>query len=143
MGQINWGRVIGGGLLAGLVMNVSEYLLHGVVLNAEGKASMDEWNRLGLHVSDSPHYLMILVGITFVLGILALWTYAAIRPRFGPGPRTALVAGTAMWFFAYVWGYLGVRPYQIFSDRTLLLAAIWGLAEINLTALLGAWLYRE
>ena len=77
------------------------------------------------------------------MGIAVTWLYAAIRPRFGPGPRTALVAGTAMWLFAYVWGYLGVRPYQIFSDPTLLLAALWGLLEINLTALLGAWLYRE
>jgi hypothetical protein len=27
-----------------------------------------------------------------------MWLYAAIRPRYGPGPKTAAVAGFALWF---------------------------------------------
>ncbi|HSE60477.1 MAG TPA: hypothetical protein VLA99_17380 [Nitrospiraceae bacterium] len=27
----------------------------------------------------------------------ALWLYAAIRPRFGAGPKTALYAGLGVW----------------------------------------------
>ncbi len=30
MGQINLARVVGGGLLAGLIMNISEYVLHAI-----------------------------------------------------------------------------------------------------------------
>ena len=32
MGKINFGRVLLGGLVAGLVINIGEYLLNGVVL---------------------------------------------------------------------------------------------------------------
>ena len=34
MGRINVGRVVGGGLLAGLVLNVQDFLVHGVMLKA-------------------------------------------------------------------------------------------------------------
>src|SRR5437667_4515115 len=37
----------------------------------------------------------------FVLGVLLVWLYAAIRPRFGPGPKTSLIAGLVLWFLAY------------------------------------------
>ena len=32
-----------------------------------------------------------------VMGIGLIWLYAAIRPRYGPGPRTAAIAGFVMW----------------------------------------------
>lgn len=40
----------------------------------------------------------------FALGLVLVWLYAAIRPRFGAGPRTAIIAGVAVWFLAYVTG---------------------------------------
>ena len=106
MGQISWGRVIGGGLMAGVVMNISQFVLHGVVLRAQGEALMNEWNKLGIKIAPDPTLLTILIAVTFLLGILAIWTYAAIRPRFGPGPKTALIAGLAVWAMSYF--YAGV-----------------------------------
>ena len=35
--------------------------------------------------------------IDFLFGILIVWTYAAMRPRFGPGPKTALIAGITLY----------------------------------------------
>src|ERR1022692_4260888 len=37
----------------------------------------------------------------FAAGIIAVWLYAAMRPRFGPGPRTAIRAGAAVWLLAH------------------------------------------
>jgi hypothetical protein len=37
----------------------------------------------------------------FVVGIAAIWLYAAIRPRYGPGAATALRAGFAVWLFVH------------------------------------------
>ncbi|MGH9579875.1 MAG: hypothetical protein ACRD2R_02680, partial [Terriglobales bacterium] len=31
------------------------------------------------------------------MGIWAMWLYAAIRPRYGPGPKTAAIAGFGWW----------------------------------------------
>ena len=51
MGKINMGRVIGGGLLAGLVMNISEFVLHAIVLRADGEAVMADLNSRGYNVN--------------------------------------------------------------------------------------------
>ena len=144
MGQINIGRVIGAGLLAGLVMNISQFLIHGVVLQAEGAQLASEWQRLGLPVSQDPKMLGILVGITFVLGILAVWTYAAIRPRFGPGPRTAIIAGVAVWamsyFYAGVYVFAGV---QVLPMKLTWSPVLWSLIEVPVATMVGGWMYKE
>ena len=144
MGQINMGRVIGGGLLAGLVMNISEFVLHAVVLRADGEQLMADWDKMGIHVAPDPKMLGILVGITFVLGILAVWTYAAIRPRFGPGPKTALCAGLAVWALSYF--YAGVYVYAgivIMPMKLTWLPVAWSLFEVPIATMVGAWLYKE
>ena len=41
------------------------------------------------------------VFFAFLLGIVTVWLYAAIRPRFGAGAKTAVIAGLFVWFFAY------------------------------------------
>ena len=38
----------------------------------------------------------------FLVGIFAVWLYAAIRPRYGAGPKTALCAGAAVWGIGYL-----------------------------------------
>jgi len=144
MGQINWGRVIGGGLLAGLVMNISEFVLHTVVLRADGEKLMEDWNKLGLKIAPDPMMLTWLIVITFVLGVLAVWTYAAIRPRFGPGPKTAICAGLAVWAMSYL--YAGVYVYAgivILPLKLTWVPVAWGLVETPVATLAGAWLYKE
>jgi hypothetical protein len=144
MGKINAGRVILGGLVAGLVMNASEAFLHAGVLAADGAKLLEDWKRLGLEVDIRPELLFWLIGITFVLGILAVWTYAAIRPRFGPGARTALYAGLAVWAMSYL--YAGVyldAGIVVVPAKLAWLPVAWGLVEIPLATLLGAWVYRE
>jgi hypothetical protein len=141
---MNWGRVIGGGLLAGLIMNISEFVLHAIVLKADGEALMKDWNARGFNIQEDPNMLMLLVGITFVLGILAVWTYAAIRPRFGAGPSTAVCAGLAVWAMAYL--YAGVYLHagiMIYPAKLTWLPVAWGLVELPVATLAGAWLYKE
>ncbi|MGH9818299.1 MAG: hypothetical protein ACRD5F_11975 [Candidatus Acidiferrales bacterium] len=146
MGRINWGRVILGGLVAGLIMNVSEFVLHAIVLGEEGRQLIQEWNRLGLYASAEadPAMLTWLIALTFVLGVLAVWTYAAIRPRYGAGPKTALCAGMAVWAMSYF--YAGVYVYAgigVVPQRLVWIPVIWGLVEMPIATLAGAWLYRE
>ncbi|HEV8383654.1 MAG TPA: hypothetical protein VGQ11_02200 [Candidatus Acidoferrales bacterium] len=144
MGQINWGRVIGGGLMAGVVMNVSEFLLHAVVLRADGQALMEQWNRQGFNIKEDPTLLSILIGVTFLLGVLAVWTYAAIRPRFGPGPKTAIIAGLAVWAMSYF--YAGVYVYAgivILPAKLVWCPVVWSLFEVPIATLIGGWFYKE
>jgi len=144
MGKINVGRVIGAGLLAGLIMNVSQFVLHAVVLAGDGAKLMEDWKKLGLNIEPDPMLLLWLVAVTFGLGVMALWTYAAIQPRFGPGPRTAVVAGLAVWALSYF--YAGVYVYAgmvILPMKLTWLPVAWSLVEVPVATLVGAWLYKE
>jgi len=138
MRRINWWRVVLGGLAAGVLCNVSGITLAHFFMRAEVDAVMKRLNlTFGLDVA------LLHVSMRLALGLAAVWLYAAIRPRFGPGPRTACVAGIVLWLFTYCFALAGMWSYHIFASRLLLIAAVWGLAEVLLCALLGGGLYRE
>jgi hypothetical protein len=139
MGGINFGRVVLGGLLSGLVINISEFLLNGVVFAQDIDAAM---RRLNLPpVGGNAIAIFVIFG--FVLGIAAIWFYAAIRPRFGPGVKTALCAGSAVWFFAYLYPNIGQAVLGFFPVGLITISVVWGLVEILLATTAGAWLYTE
>lgn len=95
MGKINLQRVVLGGRRAGLVLNVVDYLLYGVLLADDFNAAMQN---LGLGPMGSSLIVRFVV-LDFLYGIALIYLYAAIRPRFGPGPKTAVKPGeTALVF---------------------------------------------
>ena len=61
-----------GGLLAGLIMNVSEFVLHAIVLGPDGEKLAERWRQAGLVGEPDPSLLGWLVVATFALGVLAL-----------------------------------------------------------------------
>lgn len=140
MGNINWGRVLLGGIVAGVVVNVVEYTLHAVILDPDWKAAMAA---LGQPTQEDPADIMIYVGLGFLIGILAVCYYAAIRPRFGAGPKTAVFAGLGVWALAYLVPTIGMVPSGLFPNRLLWLPVVVGIVELPLATMVGAWLYKE
>jgi hypothetical protein len=142
MKHINLPRVLLGGLVAGTVMNASEAALHGGVLAAPAAALFARYQVPDL-TSAAPMVSLILM--TYVLGTAAVWLYAAIRPRFGPGAKTAIVAGLAVWVTAHLWSgvYLGMGFMGLVTPELAFLPVLWGLVEAPLGTLAGAWVYRE
>jgi hypothetical protein len=137
--HIDMTRVVLGGLLAGLVINISEFVLNGMVLGADMQAALA---RLNLPpVSGNAIAVFLVMG--FILGIVLVWLYAAIRPRFGPGPTTAMYAGLVVWFLAYVYGSVGFLVMGMFPPRMMMIGVIWGLCELVIAAEAGGWVYRE
>src|SRR5437660_9529919 len=79
MVRTNRGRVILGGLLAGLVINIVEYITNGVVLKEGWGQAM---RALGKSAElNTGAIVMFNIG-GFLLGIAAVWLYAANRPRY-------------------------------------------------------------
>jgi hypothetical protein len=64
-------------------------------------------------------------------------------PRYGAGAKTALCAGAAVWFFAYVYPSVGMTAMGMFSGSVMALGVIWGLAELLVASVAGAWVYTE
>jgi len=44
------------------------------------------------------------IGISLANVIVVVWLYSAIRPRYGAGPKTALIAGLFLWFISVLNG---------------------------------------
>jgi len=79
----------------------------------------------------------------FAAGIIAVWLYAAIRPRFGAGLRTAIAAGAAVWLLAYAMKDAMMAFLHVFPLGLLLLVTAVGLVEVLIATSLGAYFYRE
>lgn len=140
MGKINWIRIVLGGLLAGVIIDVVESIENGVIL-------ADAWSTalvaLGRPAQISLFGLALFNLWGLGIGIMAVWTYSAIRPRFGPGPKTAIIAAVATWI---VGGALaGVFPVATGTapKRLMAITAAVGLAEMVVATLAGAYLYKE
>ena len=84
MAQLNSSRVIIGGLAAGLVMNVIDATTNGFLLGNRWMVETETLNP-GL-LAKASSGTMGWVVVDFILGVLTVWVYAAIRPRLGPGP---------------------------------------------------------
>jgi len=137
--KINMGRVLLGGLVAGLILNIGEWLLNGVVLAKDMKEFFAKCNL----PEPGTNFMVIAVTITFLLGIVIVFGYAAIRSRFGPGPKTAVIAAILAWFCVYLYQNLIGFGLGIVSLRLMLIALAWGLVEYILASLAGAALYNE
>jgi hypothetical protein len=138
MGKINWGRVIAGGIVAGIIINAFEYVTNGRVLAADWAAAMQT---LGRQMPPSAIPLFIVWG--FLVGISAIWLYAAARPRFGPGAGTAVLTGFAFWVIGYLFPNLVSWALAIFPSRLLAITTLVGLVEIVVASLAGAYIYKE
>lgn len=139
IGKINIVRVILGGLLAGLVINVGELMLNYGLLAERMELAYRE---LGLPLTGGGAVTAFVV-MGFGLGILVVWLYASVRPRFGPGPKTAVLTGFFVWLFAVLWPTLGSGLLGLFDADLLVFIAIWGMFEIVIATVAGAWLYQE
>src|SRR6267143_2476473 len=140
MGKINWGRVVLGGLLAGVVLNIVDFLTYGVWLKADMAAAM---TALGKSPAAMDSAIPLWVALDFVSGIGLVWLYAAIRPRFGAGVKTAVIAGLALWFFIGLMSAIGEAPMGLFPQRLYTMGAIVALIKIPLASVVGAYLYTE
>ncbi len=139
MGQINVGRVIAGGLLAGFVINISETILNLFVVAAPMEATLKARNLPALGGSA----IGVFVVLCFGVGISLIWLYAAIRPRYGAGPMTAICAAAAVWWFAFVFPHIGNLMMGFYPAGITALTTLWALAEVVLAALVGARVYQE
>ncbi|HEY8091724.1 MAG TPA: hypothetical protein VIF09_27860 [Polyangiaceae bacterium] len=95
---MNVRRILLGGLAAGLAMNLLDFVTNAILFK---KAWADAYAALHLAPSDAA------VGgfwtaFDLLAGILIAFLYAAMRPRFGAGVRTAVIAGGVEWLLVHM-----------------------------------------
>jgi hypothetical protein len=126
MSKITWWRVLGCGLLAGIVWIILGSLVTSL-LGREFAALPNNHLR-----APTPSFLVVNVVLDLLEGISILWLYAAIRPLYGPGAKTAGIAAFAWWFIVSLgdatWCSFGFFPPH--TVVPLMIGTLTGNAEV-------------
>lgn len=139
---MNTKKVLIGGIVAGVVMNVIDFVSNMYILGERMKAATDAFKPGLADQMMQGSAIVSNIVMDFVLGIALVWTYAAIRPRFGPGIRTATYAAVLFWILAGIFlsGYLHMG---IMSSGLWWTFAFIGLVNFLVSAWAGARFYSE
>ena len=139
---INNSKVLVGGIAAGIVLNVIDYLVYTRLIVDKVTAAAEAFKPgLGTSMMAS-NAITIYVIQDFIIGILLVWTYAAIRPRFGPGPKTAVTAAIAVWLIVATI-HAGDIALGMASTSLYVTEILIGLVTILIASWVGAKLYTE
>ncbi len=140
MSKVNTGRVLVAGLVAGLVIDVVDFVVNVPILGQQWK---DGTAALGVREgSVAMQSALGWICLDLFAGLFTAWLYAAIRPRFGAGAKTALCAGFAVWLLEHF--ALGSLFWNGLYPLALVVSSSVGGLVANLA---GGWvggkLYRE
>jgi MFS family permease len=136
---MNGKRIVLGGMLAGVFLNVTEGILNAVILMDDYESLMETHQLTGASWAMAGYLLG-----NFVFGLVLAWLYAAIRPRFGPGWKTGVYTGTAVFLVAYLVPSIWFSAMGMgLSSGMTVLALVWGLVEMALAGVIAGWVYQE
>ncbi|MGA3035320.1 MAG: hypothetical protein ABSD70_18700 [Terracidiphilus sp.] len=140
MGKINVARLILGGIVAGIVGDVLDYLVDGLILAPMWNGQLSTWGRPPFSCSQIAWYMTF--GI--ITGLVGIWIYAGIRPRFGPGVKTAIYAGVAVWIIGFLLPNFALMwvPH-FFSGHLTAYTTLGALFECVIGTIAGAAVYKE
>lgn len=141
---INTKKVIIAGLAAGVVLAILDFIMNGLLFADRMVTEMNAFKPgMGDVMKEMDTNTMIgFIIMDLVIGMLLAYTYAAMRPRFGAGAKTAIIAAMILWIF----GTIVSTNYLVMG---LMSKGLWwslGLAYLVcliITALVAGALYSE
>jgi hypothetical protein len=134
VGKINYGRVVLGGVVAGVVFFLMDFV--GMMIIPF------DWEAWAVERGLTMPPMATWIVLNLLFGILVVWLYAAIRPRFGPGVKTAVIAAVFAWLF-YSMTQWAPTALGMWSMNTFFMMAAWGIVQTVLAVVAGAFVYKE
>ena len=141
MASINTGKVVAGGLLAGLVANAFDFVTNTYLLAPDWRALAVAHN-MDPAAMTSPAVAGTWIAVDFAFGILLVLTYAAIRPRFGAGAKTAIYAGL-MVYIAPTLVLFGFTMMGMLTMTLFMKGSVASLFSTLIPSVAGASIYKE
>ena len=141
MPKINWLRLIIGGVIAALIVFVTDGVFHENVVSADWKALHDS-----LGIPEGKHSALgVLYFAVFELGrgLVGMFLYVMMRAHFKPGPKTAALAGVVAWIAFSVTGPAQFIPLGFFSNALWIKVAAFQLVTSILAGVAGAAVYKD
>ena len=139
MATINLRRVAIGGLIAGAVLGAIDLIMFGMILKVPMAVAMQALPKPRMIDLQVPWYLFL----DLLAGIGLVWLYAAMRPRFGAGPKAAAGAGAVGWFFASLLPTLVQWPMNLMPLNLTITITSVTFVQWPLATVLGARFYVE
>jgi len=139
---INYTRVVTGGLAAGVVLNVVDFIVNNWLLKATYEREFAALNAGLAKNMESVNTMIAFIVCDFITGFLLVWLYAAIRPRFGPGGRTSLYSAILIWLVQGV-VFASLCALGMFSWNFFFVGAVATFVSLVLGAYAGGMVYSE
>jgi hypothetical protein len=141
MGNVNWGRFVLGALIVAAVCFVSDSFLHQKIVNDQWHAVRDA---IGATARDHSGLSMIwFLVFEAGRGFLAMYVYVLLRPRLGPGVKTATWAGVVTWVAFSLTGPAQFIPLGFYSEMLWFSVIVYQLVFTIIAAIVGASPYAE
>lgn len=139
---LNTQKVIVGGLVAGMViilLNILAQFVLGDSIQQEMNAAMP-----GSTDNMTMSIAATVAGIVmkFIIGIILVWLYAAVRPRFGAGPRTAFYVAVCVWILGAIF-FSDFLLLGMMSALSYVILEVMQFLSFLVATLVGAWIYTE
>ncbi|MFA6469317.1 MAG: hypothetical protein WCW35_10505 [Bacteroidota bacterium] len=140
--NINIPRVLLGGIAAGVIVFISNGIVNGAILSSDFQNWAAGMGSL-LHPPEQSISMSLWALMCLIHGIAGVWLYAGMRPRFGAGAKTALLAGFFLWTVckftaSFDFIALGILPGKIITGQI-----IGSFVGILIGVFVGALLYKE
>ena len=140
--SFNIRKVIIGGLLAGVVILIFNTLAQFMLMDRVQR-DMNTWIQGSAdRISTGAGSIAAGIIMKFAIGIILIWLYAAIRPCFGPGPRTASYVAIVVWILGAIF-FSDFPLMGMMSVSSYILLEIIQLASLLIGTLAGARFYSE
>jgi hypothetical protein len=139
--NVHWGKFVLGALIATAICFISDAFLHQQVVQQQW---LDVYAALGARAPEHAGWAMIwFVVFEAGRGFLTMYTYVLLRPRLGPGAKTATWAGVVAWVAFSLTGPAQFIPLGFFSESLWFTVAIYQLVFSIVAAIAGAAPYGE
>jgi hypothetical protein len=136
MTHLNWRGVVTGGLTAGLVIFLFEFV-QGLFLGHQWAASI---RALGKSTDLGPAQSVVMVLWSLAIGYSIVWLYGSLhRHRM----TTALCAGSFVWAVGYLFAMVAPLTLDLIPVRLIAIALAAGLVETLAAAMAGAIIYHQ
>ena len=141
---MNAGKILAGTVAGGIVMNIIDFISNGFLLADRMKSDANAF-KPGLGdamAAMSGTQIAGYVIMDFIVAGLLAWTYAAMRPRFGPGAKTAIMAALVLWIFGMIVS-VNYMSMGIMSKGLWVTFSVIYLVALVITALVAGAIYKE
>jgi len=142
--KINWGSIFLSGVVWALVYSTLAAPLLFIFL---GESYIEELKTMGHSINLSMDVVVKLAifGLIFIVswGVLTIWLYVVIRPNYGDGTKTALIASLVVWLLSVVAPLSHLAVFGVASLYFSITHIIIGLILIMTATLIASKQYKN